>query len=315
MACAAYSVVAIVIVIVTMAVVVILVGGLRPAVARVAVVPVLDAAKARGQAGIAGADIGAALGIGAERALELHALRRDVVDEMRGDDLVGCDTLLHPALERLQHVVIGVNDGTVDRAVAERIDAGAAAAMRHARHHEDAIEVVDVAHLLLDAPVVVEAVLRRDRGIGPAGILDHLAAVALEGAEVGIDGAHRRADGARRRLELLGDVAVEIIAGRRAEYEVAGETDAKRVLGARRRRRVAGDPGLPVAGGRFAARLVAREEQIAAVVMRAGIDLLGRRDLRRREASARVLAFRALDFLGIEMAAARIAEESVAWHA
>src|SRR6185437_2030923 len=183
-----YLVAAMAVVIMAMTViVVILVGGLRPLVPGVAVVVVLDAAEARGLARVAGADIGAALRIGAERPLELDALRRDVVEVMRGDDLVGRDALLHPALERLQHVVIAVDDLPVGRAVAEGVDAGAAAAMRHARHHEDAIEVMDVAHLLLDAPIVVEAVLRRDRGVGPAGILDDLAAATLEGAQVGID--------------------------------------------------------------------------------------------------------------------------------
>src|SRR5690349_8926257 len=111
--------VAVTIVIMIVAMAVVLVGGLLTLVARVAVVVVLDAAEARRQARVAGADIGAALRIRAERALELHALRRNVVHVMRGDDLVGCHALLHPALERLQHIVIGVDDRPVDRAVAE----------------------------------------------------------------------------------------------------------------------------------------------------------------------------------------------------
>src|SRR6202030_2027208 len=124
-----------------------------------------------------------------------------------------------------------------------------------------------------DLAVVVEAVLRGDRGVRPAGILDQLAVAALECPEVGIDRADGGTDGPRRGLEFLRDIAVQVVTGLHAQHQVTGETDAETVLRAGRGRRVAGDPGLPITRRRFTAGLVAREQQVAARIMRSGIDL------------------------------------------
>ena len=61
-------------------------------------------------------------------------------------------TLLNPPLECLQEVMVGVNHGRVD-AVTENIRAVAAAAMRHARRHEQTIELLD----FLEAPAITIA--------------------------------------------------------------------------------------------------------------------------------------------------------------
>src|SRR5437588_6291468 len=83
------------------------------------------------------------------------------------------DAVLHPRFQGAQQIVIFVDHRSVG-AVAEGIRSFAAAAMSHAGHHEDAVEVAqllialvvavaplaakDVAHSL----VVVDAVHRRD---------------------------------------------------------------------------------------------------------------------------------------------------------
>src|SRR6187401_3446892 len=52
----------------------------------------------------------------------------------------------------------------------ERVGAVATAAVRHAGHHEQASEVLLIAHLLHEVLVIEHGVLRRDRRISPAGV-------------------------------------------------------------------------------------------------------------------------------------------------
>src|SRR3984957_21226021 len=84
------------------------IGYLFAHVTRVEVVLVHDATEARGIIGIAMADIFATFGVGAKRPLELDALSREVVYKVRGDNLLGRWTLLHPLLERL-HTLRGAS--------------------------------------------------------------------------------------------------------------------------------------------------------------------------------------------------------------
>src|SRR5690348_16696939 len=108
---------------------------------------------------------------GAERAGEVDR----AVGAVRGDDALRRLAVLDPVLERGQHV--------------ERVGAGPAAAVIHAGHHEQAVEVLRLAErgpraddLRLGADhaqEVVDAVLRRDVGIAEAVILDELGAAIL----------------------------------------------------------------------------------------------------------------------------------------
>jgi len=76
------------------------------------------------------------------------------------------DPSLHPELEGLEQIVVRVDHRAVvgGPAVAERVDARSTAAMRHPGHHEDPVEIADVAHGPLALAVVVESVLGSDGG-------------------------------------------------------------------------------------------------------------------------------------------------------
>src|SRR6185437_2547634 len=147
-------------------------------VARVAVVLVLDAFEAAGARRIADTLVLRHLREGAKRALELDAVGRIVVDVVRRDDLLRRDTVLHPLLQRLEKIVVGIDRWPV-HAVAESVRAVAAAAMRHSRHHEQPIELLCLlkraavavaprlaAQNLAHFVVVVDAVHRGDCRIG-----------------------------------------------------------------------------------------------------------------------------------------------------
>ena len=84
------------------------------------------------------------LRIHAKRARALDAERGVVVDVFHRDDALRPDALLHPALERTQHVVLGrvAERRLLRQALAEGVRPGTAAAMEHARHHEQAEEIL-----------------------------------------------------------------------------------------------------------------------------------------------------------------------------
>src|SRR5262249_12784828 len=75
--------------------------------------------------------------------LELDAACRSVVDVVRGNDLFWGNTLLYPAFESFQEVVIGIDHRCIVRAVAKSVRAVSTAAMRHPRYHEEPIEFLD----------------------------------------------------------------------------------------------------------------------------------------------------------------------------
>ena len=84
--------------------------------------------------------------------------------------------------------------------VVDLVRAGAAAAVLHARRHEQAHEVVLLAaHLRQHALVVVDGVAGRDRGVVPAVVQEQLAAVRLERRQIGVDGVDDRRRPSRRR--------------------------------------------------------------------------------------------------------------------
>src|SRR6185437_13899996 len=120
---------------------------------------------------------------------------------------------------------------------------------------------------------------------------------------------------------IAGEVEAVEVEARVLEHEIGEEAVAEEFLqrltgskiagqiGAARR---ADDPGGPVRRIALAARLVAGEDQLArARVVRTVIDLARRRDLRRRQAGAGILARLALHRRRIEAAVARVVEERV----
>src|SRR5437660_7230589 len=110
------------------------------------------------------------LWVGAERSGSLGL----AVGDAGRDNFLWRGSFFHPLLERLNHV--------------EGRCAGAAAAVLHARHHEEAIELFRVTQAVITAPghelrhtlVIADAVERGDVGIAPSVVLDQLAAARLE---------------------------------------------------------------------------------------------------------------------------------------
>jgi len=86
-----------------------LVSGLWPEVAGIERIVMRDALKVRRIVGVACADIFAALGVGAQRALECDALGRSVVHVMRCNDPLRTNALLHPSLEFLDEVMVRID--------------------------------------------------------------------------------------------------------------------------------------------------------------------------------------------------------------
>ena len=120
---------------------------------------------------------------------------------MRGDDLLGCNALLHPALESFQKVMIGIDYRSVIGAITKCVWAVSTAAMPHARHHEEPVELLDflppvavvpdrfhAGQLCPNASVVVDAVCRSNCRVRPPDVVDDLGAVFPKGSEVGISG-------------------------------------------------------------------------------------------------------------------------------
>ena len=120
---------------------------------------------------------------------------------MRRDDFVRRRALFHPLLE--------CGDGVEPRGP------GATSAVLHARHQEQAVEVVCAGRGISYALVVIDAVERCDIGIAPSVIVDQLAAIQLERAQVRIRGVE---DGCQFVIEEL-HVVVE--AWSRFEFELA----------------------------------------------------------------------------------------------
>src|SRR5512143_585100 len=140
------------------------------------------AAEAGGFVDAAGALVPRHLRIRTERPCPQHL----ALDHARPHDRLGYDTLLYPFDERGQGV--------------ERADTGTAAAVIHAGHHEEAVEVGRRRpHLLRHAFVVANAHHRVERGIGPAEVADYLAAARLVARQIRIGGI----EDAARPLNLL----------------------------------------------------------------------------------------------------------------
>src|SRR5438552_12419193 len=106
-------------------------------VARIEGVMMRDALEVRSVVRIACTNILATFRVRAKRPLECHALGRSVVHVMGCDDPVRSDSVLHPPFQCLHQVVVRVDYRPVAGAVAEGVRTGSAAAMRHARYHED----------------------------------------------------------------------------------------------------------------------------------------------------------------------------------
>src|SRR5262245_2520307 len=142
-----------------------------------------SADKARGVVRVALAGVGGDLGIRTERAC---AVDLGITQARRLDSLRRL-AVLDPLFERGDHV--------------EAVRSFAAAAVRHAGHHEQAIRIVDAlrsTQRLHDSRVVLHAVARRDLRIPPAVILDQLSTAI----EVWLQVRIQRVD--RVRVELLG---------------------------------------------------------------------------------------------------------------
>src|SRR5664279_6005007 len=109
-----------------------------------------------------------------------------VVHVFCSDNLIRSDPLLYPKLQGFQQIVFGIDNWPITGAVSERIWTGAPITMCHSRRHEDAVKIMNVSHNLCDFFIIIEAILRRDRGVRPSGILDHLAAMMLERSRSGL---------------------------------------------------------------------------------------------------------------------------------
>src|SRR5579871_2517394 len=191
---------------------------------------------------------------GAQRPLELDAARRAVIDVMRGDDLLRRNAVLYPLVERHQKVVVSVHYRSI-RAVAEGIRAVSAPAMRHPGNHEQTVELLNpaigaaavfiipgpaAAQNLPDFLVVVDAVHRRDGRIGPADVMDHLAAMRTERAQIRIDRIHDPADAVVRKRQIGGEVESPEIEVRILEDEIGVKPVAEKLLERLARRERAG---------------------------------------------------------------------------
>src|ERR1700677_4431141 len=111
---------------------------------------------------------------------------RVIVKIFCSDDFFRRDSLFYPQFERFQEVVIRIDDGSVTDAVSKCVRTNPAVAMSHSWCHEDAIEIVGVTHFAGDPLIIINAVLRRDGGVSPTGILNQFSAVTLKLPEVGI---------------------------------------------------------------------------------------------------------------------------------
>src|SRR5437879_2172914 len=105
-------------------------------------------------------------------------------------------------IERRQDIVGRIGRVRPVGALTKGICAGASAAMRHARNHEQSIELARLlraTHRLGYGLVVVDVAQRRDLAVRPSDILDQLAALLLEGPQIRIDRTEDRS-GASLRL-------------------------------------------------------------------------------------------------------------------
>lgn len=118
----------------------------------------------------------------------LDAERLGVVDPPGADQLLGGDALLDPAHHGHEGVGVRVEAGARLELVADGPGAVAAAAVAHAGDAEEAVEVVELgraeAHGARQVIVVARAVVRADDGVHLAVVVQQLAALGLEGAQV-----------------------------------------------------------------------------------------------------------------------------------
>src|ERR1700722_6652412 len=105
---------------------------------------------------------------------------RVIVEIFCSDNPFGSGSFFDPQFERLENVVVRIDDRPIVVSVSKRVGTGSAVTMRHARGHKNSIEIVHVTHHACDLPIVVETVLWRDGAIGPTGILDQFTATVPE---------------------------------------------------------------------------------------------------------------------------------------
>src|SRR5260370_9966370 len=101
----------------------------------------------------------------------------------RGDQLFRCDTLLDPALQREDRVMLRIERHRDDAGLPEIHCPGTAATVIHAGHHEQPVEVpyaLQPAIGVDDPAVVVDRAAREDELIAPPMIGAHLAAMPTE---------------------------------------------------------------------------------------------------------------------------------------
>src|ERR1700733_2855197 len=147
----------------------------------------LLAGEAGGAIDIARSLVDGLFGVGTQGTRRLDARRCIASHKTGGDDLIWGDAFLDPLLNGADHVVAGIVQSR--RKVAERCCADAASAMGHSRDHEEAIEILGstqialasgLSHYGLHSLKIIDAVLRRDRGVAPAVILNQLSAECFE---------------------------------------------------------------------------------------------------------------------------------------
>src|SRR5579883_672432 len=143
--------------------------------------PVLLAFEVFGFIGAARTSVAGGLWPGTQRARARHTGRGiSAVFEFCRDDLFRRRALLHPALHSGINVVRGVVAG--HGVLAEIVGPYSAAAMLHARNHEEPDEFGGILHaqFLLNGGVIVQAIDRRNRGVGPAVEYDELTSPRAE---------------------------------------------------------------------------------------------------------------------------------------
>src|SRR6266850_736902 len=146
--------------------------------------PLHVANKVSGIVGTALPAVAGNLWIGAEWVSPQRRLRRIVAQIFGRQYSIWRDPLLHPLLERRDHV--------------ERISPGATAAMAHSRNHEQPIERsridMPATQAALDTFVVPDAGSGRDVRIIESVIVNELASAAVERQQIRVDGIQHRCE-------------------------------------------------------------------------------------------------------------------------
>src|SRR5580692_362766 len=264
--------------------------------------------------GVSAALVHRFLWIRAEGSRKRDALSWVVVDIMRRNDALRRNVLLDPLHQRSEHV--------------EHVCARAAAAVVHPGYHEEPVKLLRPIHRISkrrlarkihDALEVIDAGQGRYFRIAKPVVLNELATLRPELAQVGIDRVENRRQGLTWNDYLVvhvgwvgGPVESSKVPTRIVEDEVLekGNANLRVMVGLLRRRWLWRDAERPAIG--FAAPFKGRViVMLVDDLIRAGPDISDRFHLLGRKAARRLLGSLAQQLFGIEVAASGIIQEAV----